>query len=77
MDISLADVMIHIDEKLSSEQRREIEERLRALEGVVSVANTADKSQLTIVEYQPDKVSSKLLLAMARRDGVHAELVGL
>jgi len=77
MDISLADVMIHIDETLSGERRTEIEDRLRAIDGVVSVANHADKAHLTIVEYQPDKVNSKVLVAMARRDGVHAELVGL
>lgn len=77
MDISLADVMIHIDETLSAERRSQIEEHLRALDGVVSVSNPADKTHLTIVEYRPEKVSSQQLLEVARRDGVHAELVGL
>jgi hypothetical protein len=77
MDISLADVLIHIDETLATEQRAEIEEHLRGLEGVVSVHNPADKPHLVLVEYRPDKTSSQDLLLNVRAMGVHAELVGL
>ncbi len=77
MDISLADVMIHIDENLPAERRAEISDHLREIDGVVSVSNHAEKAHLTIVQYRPDKVTAKALVETARREGVHAELVGL
>jgi hypothetical protein len=77
MDISLADVMIHIDETLPSARRGEVEERLRGFDGVVSVRNSDEKPHLVIVEYRPDKVKAQALLASVRSEGVHAELVGL
>lgn len=77
MDIQLSDVLIHIDESLSREQRDLIEERLRGLDGVVSVHNPDDRPHLTLVEYRPDKLSSQTLLQTARAEGFHAELVGL
>ena len=77
MDISLSDVLIHIDENLSTARRAEVEDRLRNVDGVVSVHNPDDKPHLTVVEYRPDKVDSQVLLHTARTDGIHAQLVGL
>jgi hypothetical protein len=77
MDIPLSDVLIHIDENLSSARRADIEELLRSVDGVVSVHNPKDKPHLTLVEYRPDKVDSQGLLQTARTEGVHAQLVGL
>lgn len=77
MDISLSDVLIHIDENLSTARRAEVEDRLRNVDGVVSVHNPDDKPHLTVVEYRPDKVDSQALLHTARTDGIHAQLVGL
>jgi len=77
MDISLSDVMIHIDETLPIERRGKVEEQLRAVDGVVSVHNPADKPHLMLVQYRPDLANSQSLLARVRGEGVHAELVGL
>jgi len=77
MNISLSDVLIHIDESLTPERRGEIESRLRAVDGVVSVHNPDDRPHLTIVEYRPDKTDAQVLLAGVHAEGVHAELVGL
>ena len=77
MDVSLSDVLIHIDENLSSERRADVEERLRKVDGVVSVHNPDDKPHLTLVEYRPDKVGSEALLQTAKTEGVHAQLIGL
>lgn len=77
MDISLADVMIHIDENLPSERRSEIESRLRQIDGVVSVRMPPDKPHLTIIEYRPDKTAAQALLWNVRQTGAHAELIGL
>ncbi|NEX19362.1 ATP-binding protein [Thiorhodococcus mannitoliphagus] len=77
MDISLADVLIHIDESLPQERREVVEGLLRSVEGVVSVHNPDDRPHLTIVEYRPDRTNAQTLLEGVRGQGVHAELVGL
>lgn len=77
MDIQLADVTIHVDEDLAAGARAEIESRLRDLDGVVSVHNPDAKPHLVVVEYDPDKVASMAFLETIKREGVHAELIGL
>ncbi len=77
MSISLSDVLIHIDEALSLEERQGVESRLRALDGVVSVKIPHNRPHLTLVEYINDKVDSQALLATVTGAGIHAELVGL
>lgn len=77
MDIQLADVVVHIDQTLERERRMEIEEQLRAIDGVVSVRNPDDRPHLALVEYNPDKTSSAAILNTVTIQGVRAELVGL
>jgi copper chaperone CopZ len=77
MDIQLADVTIHVDENLDVTKRAEIEQKIRAIDGVVSVHNPDDKPHLAVVEYDPNKVNSKALLEVVKNEGVHAQLVGL
>jgi len=77
MDIQLADVVVHIDQTLERERRAEIEEQLRAIDGVVSVHNPDDRPHLAIVEYNPDRTSSAAILNIVTVQGIHAELVGL
>ena len=77
MDIQLADVVVHIDQTLERERRTEIEEHLRAIDGVVSVHNPDDRPHLAIIEYNPDRTSSAAILETVTVQGVHAELVGL
>jgi len=77
MDIQLADVTIHVDENLEVAKRAEIEQKLRAIDGVVSVHNPDEKPHLAVVEYDPNKVKSTALLDAVKGEGVHAQLVGL
>mgnify|MGYP003572238530 FL=1 len=77
MDIQLADVVVHIDQTLERERRSEIEEQLRAIDGVVSVHNPDDRPHLAIIEYNPDRTSSADILNTVTVQGVNAELVGL
>lgn len=76
-DIKLADVTIHIDAETSSEIRSEVEAALRGLSDVVSVHMPEDKPHLVVVEYNPDKVSSGVVLGAVREIAGHAELIGL
>ncbi|MGD8956397.1 MAG: ATP-binding protein [Chromatiaceae bacterium] len=77
MDIQLADVTIHIDEALDAAKRAEIEDKLRAIDGVVSVHNPDNRPHLAVIEYNPSKVKSMALLETVKGQGVHAELIGL
>jgi hypothetical protein len=77
MNVHFADILVHMDEDLSAEQRARIEDDLRAIDGVVSVHNPDDRPHLAVVEYVPDKTSSDEILQTVTRPGVRAELVGL
>jgi hypothetical protein len=77
MDIELADVTIHIDERIDAAGRENLENAWRALEGVVSVHWDAKQGHLAVVEYNPAKVGSQALRNIALGRGLHAELVGL
>lgn len=77
MDIQLSDVTVHIDENIDATRRRDIEENVRSLDGVVSFHSRDDRPHLAIVEYNPAKVSSSEILAAVTAGGVHAELIGL
>jgi hypothetical protein len=77
MNVQLADVMVHIDQNLSPEQRSLIEMTLRAMDGVVNVRNPDDRPHLSVIEYVPEKTSSQAILSAVTGRGVHAELIGL
>jgi hypothetical protein len=77
MNIQLADVTVHIDQTLERDRRSEIEDALRAIDGVISVHNPDNRPHLSVVEYNPDKTSSSVILETVNSQGVHAELIGL
>ena len=77
MNIQLADVTVHIDQTLEAERRSQIEDALRAIDGVVSVHNPDDRPHLSVIEYNPEKTSSAAILTAVTNQGVNAELIGL
>ena len=77
MDISLVDLTVHIDENLSPEQRIEIQDSIRALDGVVSVHGSSKTPHLTVVQYNPEEMDSQKILKRITDQGAHAEIIGL
>jgi hypothetical protein len=77
MNIQLADVTVHIDETLEPDRRSEMEDALRAIDGVVSVHNPSDRSHLYVVQYNPEKTATAAILSAVTAQGVVAELIGL
>ena len=77
MDINLVDLTVHIDENLSPETRIEIQDSIRALDGVVSVHGSSKTPHLTIVQYNPDEMDAQKILKRITDQGAHAELIGL
>lgn len=76
-DIELADVTIHIDNNLDAEARVQLEDALRAMQGVVSVHIAEKTSHLVVVGYNPQLTSSQDILAAVSAKNGHAELVGM
>jgi hypothetical protein len=77
MNIQLTDVTVHIDQTLDLAQRSQIDEALRAIDGVVSVHNPDERPHLSIIGYNPDKTDSAAILSVVTAQGVRAELIGL
>lgn len=77
MEISIADVLVHIDESLSKEGLAKLEEAVRGDECVVSASVPVGKMHLMLVAYNPECTSAKNILIKVKEQGVNAELVGL
>ena len=77
MSTNLADLVLHIDENLSADQRGTIEEILRSLDVVVRVHNSDKKPHFNIIEYDQAEMDSQRILKRVTDQGAHAELVGL
>lgn len=77
MDISIADVMVHIDEALSREVLTKLEDAVRSDACVISASVPAQHTHLMLVAFNPAGTSARSILRTVTGQGVHAELVGL
>jgi hypothetical protein len=77
MNDSLSDLLIHIDQTLSAEQRADVEASLRQIDGVVSVSNHDEHPHLIVIAYRPDLTTSADLLACVKAGDMSAKLIGL
>jgi len=77
MTTSISDVVVHVDETLSPDQLKTLENHIFEIGGVVSACNRDDQPHLISVTYDPGQVKSHDILVKVRNEGIHAELVGL
>ncbi|MDH5408149.1 MAG: ATP-binding protein [Gammaproteobacteria bacterium] len=77
MNIKMADVLLHIDENTSKEQRESLRDTILVLDGVMSADYKDDRPHLMIVGYDPDVINSSKFLSAVNSKGLHAELIGL
>ena len=75
--MNISDIIIHINETLSTEQRSSLEENMRQIEGVVSPRFNPGKEHFLVVAYDTEKTSTATLLANTRKAGYTAQLVGM
>lgn len=75
--MSIADIMIHINETLNDEARASLEDAMRKVEGVVSPRFNAGKEHLLMVAFDPDKIKAAALLEQTRAAGYTAQLVSM
>lgn len=74
--MSVADVMIHINQELNEQQRQSLEESMRQVEGVVAPRFNPGKEHLLLVAFNPDATTATGLLAKVHSFGYKAQLVG-
>ena len=74
--MSVSDILIHIDQDLSEQQRNSLEESMRQLDGVVAPRFNPGKDHLLLVAFNPEATSMAALLAKVQSFGYKAQLVG-
>ena len=75
--MNISDIIIHIKETLSTEQRSSLEDNMRQIDGVVSPRFNQGKEHFLVVAYDTEKTSTAALLANTRKAGYTAQLVGM
>lgn len=69
-------VVVHIDENLDGDNRKELSQKIGELEGVFSADVQEKHPHLMIVDYDPSQTKSLDVLSGVNNSGVHAQLVG-
>jgi hypothetical protein len=77
MTDKMVDVILHLDENISYEEREKFRDNLLNLNGVMAAACHGERPHLVIIEYDPDIINSSEFVKTALDSGLHAELVGL
>lgn len=75
--MSLADVLIHLDETLAVTQRERLEGKLRKVEGVIAPRFNSDRPHLLMVAYDPRATNPGEFLRTVEISGYRAQLVGM
>jgi hypothetical protein len=73
----MVDVILHVDEDTTDEDRESFRDVLLAIDGVLAATFREDKAHLVVIEYDPERVKASAFVAAAKDNGWHAELVGL
>ena len=71
-----ANVVVHIDELLSSNELQDVEKTISGINGIVSACIHERTPHLMVVDYDQKNVNSGALLQHLRGNGLHAELIG-
>jgi len=77
MGIKIVDVMLHIDEDITRNERESLRDRVLARDGVMAASYNVKTPHLLVVGYDPDVLNAKTILDTVEQTGVRAELVGL
>jgi len=77
MSDKMVDVIMHLDEDISSERREELRDSLLLMNGVLAAHYGKDKPHLINIEYDPDTINTGEFLKLAQARNLHAELVGM
>jgi hypothetical protein len=76
VDLSMVDLVVHIDEALDAVRRESLLATVREAKGVIAVGYHDEKPHLMIVVFNPKVLASVDVLNLVKSSGVHAELTG-
>lgn len=76
MESVLTDVVMHVNERLSEETMRSIEQGMRRDNGVISVGHHPDRSHLMMVIYDSEVSRAAAILRPLLAQGLHAQVIG-
>lgn len=74
--MNINDVVIHVNESLDSQARHDLEDQMRAIEGVIAPRFNDSRPHLMIVAYNPDHTHVSDLIGEVRRRGYTAQSCG-
>ena len=73
MHHDIADVVIHIDQKLDDEQMNRLEEAFLTREGVETADFNPDNPHLILLKYNPKQISARDLIDIPRYQGLRSD----
>lgn len=76
MSYEMVEIILHVDENTTHDEREELRGKVLARNGVREAAYRDKTPHLFVVGYDPNVVSSKSILETVKNSGVHAELLG-
>lgn len=75
--IKKVDVMLHIDENTSHEDREDFCDELLGIPGVMTASYNDNRPHLMIIKYDADAIAPKEFVVAAEHCGYHSELIGM
>jgi hypothetical protein len=77
-EVNIADFVVHLHPESSPDERKNVEQELRALDGVVSVHfDRENQPHAVVVAYNPEAITSQAVLAEIRKHDTAAVMAGL
>jgi hypothetical protein len=76
MNTHQANVLIHVDEPMESDQFTALQGALGGIDGVSEV-RPSTKSHLVRVAYDPLTTRAQAIISQVRQQGLHAQVIGL
>lgn len=77
MSNTMIDVVLHIDETTTHDEREDLRDLLLEKNGVMTADCRDDRPHLMIVGYDPDNIKNSDLLTAVQNRGYHAELIAM
>lgn len=74
--MSISDILIHINETLTQQQRGALEETVRQVDGVIAPRFNPGREHLLLVAFDPEATTMDKLLDVVRGKGYSARLIG-
>ncbi|NOQ90267.1 MAG: ATP-binding protein [Gammaproteobacteria bacterium] len=77
MSTTMIDVLLHIDETTTHDEREELRDVLLSKSGVMTADYRDDRPHLMIVGYDPENINNSALITAVQNRGYHAELIAM